>query len=227
MKKILLNIFTLLLVSTGVFAQIEFSTGSIILEAEGVDQIFIDIRIVNNGAEATEIYWNYEPSENYPDNWKTQICDLNFCYDWDNLESLTNFPNMIDAGQEVTFTLKIKNNIDESLPVFGSSCGVMRLFNDSEKLNEVAATLCSTSLNDLSSEELMLYPNPTTEMFQIKNDASVASVRVYNIVGRLVKTIGHTAGMAHDVTDLRTGMYLVRLENKNGDVLKSMRLSKR
>jgi len=216
----------LTLISFGALAQIEITSGSIILEAEGADQIFIDITIANNGSESTEIFWNYEPAENYPDDWKTQICDLNFCYDWNNLESLTNFPNVVDAGQEVTFTLKVKNII-ETLTVTGSSCGVLTLFDDPDKSNEVAATVCTTAANDLNVEDLVIYPNPTTESFQIKNDAAISSISLYNIVGRLVKSFNHSDGMIHDVTDLRSGMYLVRLEDKNGDILKSMRLSKR
>jgi hypothetical protein len=59
------------------------------------------------------------------------------------------------------------------------------------------------------------------------NDDAVSAISIYNIVGRLVKTIKHSSGMVHDVTALRTGMYLVRLENKSGEVIKSMRLSKK
>ncbi|MEM9547266.1 MAG: hypothetical protein AAGA77_14900 [Bacteroidota bacterium] len=141
MKNILLNLFTLMLVSFGTFAQVEITSGSIILETLGTDQLFIEINITNNSSTSTEIYWNYEPSENYPENWKTQICDLNLCYDWDDLESSANFPNVIDAGQKVTFTLKIKNRIDETLPVVGSSFGIFNLFDDPHKKNRIATTL--------------------------------------------------------------------------------------
>mgnify|MGYP001951136213 CR=1 FL=1 len=74
---------------------------------------------------------------------------------------------------------------------------------------------------------MVIYPNPTTDFIQLKNDESIATITIFNVTGRLVSKINHTSGMAHDVTSLRTGMYLVRLQNTNGDVVKSLRLSKK
>lgn len=227
MKRIVLNIFALFLITTGAIAQVVINPGSIVLEADGSDQIYQEIRITNNSTVPIDIYWNYEPGANYPDNWKTQICDLNSCYDWDGFESLTVVSNVVGAGEEILFTLKIKNNINEAFPVNGSSYGILRLFDDAEKMNEVAVTSGVTAINDINVDDLVIYPNPTTEFFQLKNDASVSTISLYNIVGRLVKTFNHSEGMIHDVTSLRSGMYLVRIENKAGDVLKSMRLSKK
>ena len=226
MKRIVLNLFAFLLVTVGATAQVEISPGSLVLEAEGAEQIYMDIIITNNTNESTEIYWNYEPAADYPENWRTQLCDLNLCYLWDSFSSSASLPNVIEAGQEAKFTIKVKNVV-EGLPVSGSSYGILRLYDDADKTNEVAATSPVTATNDLQLDDLVIYPNPTTESFQLKNDGSVSSISIYNIVGRLVKTLNHTDGMVHDVTALRTGMYLVRLENKEGDILKSMRLSKR
>ncbi len=226
MKRIVLNIFAFLLVAFGTTAQIEINPGSLVLEAEGAEQIYMDINITNNNSESTEIYWTYEPAADYPENWRTQLCDLNLCYLWDAFSSSSSLPNVVEPGQEVKFTIKVKNVV-EGLPVSGSSYGILRLYDDPEKTNEVASTSPVTSTNELVLNDLVIYPNPTTESFQLKNDGSVSSISIYNIVGRLVKTLNHTDGMVHDVTSLRTGMYLVRLENKEGDILKSMRLSKR
>jgi len=226
MKRIVLNIFAFLLVAVGATAQIEISPGSIVLEADGAEQIYMDISITNNTTESVELYWNYEPAADYPENWKTQLCDINLCYLWDVFSSSASLPNVLEAGQDTTFNIKVRNVI-EGLPISGSSYGILRLYDDPEKTNEVAATTAVTSTNDLVLNDLVIYPNPTTETFQIKNDGAVSSISIYNIVGRLVKTLNHSDGMVHDVTALRTGMYLVRLENKEGDILKSMRLSKR
>jgi len=226
MKRIILSLFVLLMGTIGAIAQIDINPNTIILESEGADEIYIDILITNNNSEDINIYWNFEPAASYPANWKTQICDLNLCYLFDNLSSLPTLPNVIEAGQEVKFTIKVKNVV-ESLPVNGSSYGILRLFDDPDKTNEVASSSPLTSTKDISNDDLVIYPNPTTESFQLMNDASVSNISIYNIVGRLEKTFNHSNGMIHDVTDLRSGMYLVRLENKNGDVLKSMRLSKK
>ena len=226
MKRFILNIFAFMLVSFGAIAQVEVTSGSIILETQGSEQIFQEITIMNNSDESMELYWIYEPADDYPENWRTQLCDLNLCYDWNSFNSSAVLPNVIESGQEVTFTIKVKH-ITEGMFISGSSCGILRLFDDPDKTNEVTATVCTTSTDELEADDLVIYPNPTSESFQLKNDDAVSTISIYNIVGRLVKTVNHSQGMVHDVTTLRTGMYLVRLENKNGDVLKSMRLSKR
>ena len=63
----------------GAIAQVEISPGTLLLEADNADQIYMDIVITNNNSEAIDLYWNYEPGDTYPSNWKTQLCDLNLC----------------------------------------------------------------------------------------------------------------------------------------------------
>lgn len=226
MKRIVLNIFAFLTISVGAIAQIDINPASIVLQAEGIDEIYMDILITNNSTESIDLFWIYEPGQNYPESWKTQLCDINLCYLWDSFSSSPSLPNTLEAGQEVKFTIKVQN-INEGLPITGNSYGILRLFDDPEKTNEVAATAGVTATVDFNNDDLVIYPNPTTEFFQLKNDANISSINIYNIVGRMVKTFNHQSGMVHDVTSLRTGMYLVRLENKEGEVVKSMRLSKK
>jgi len=140
MKKIIFSLLVILMGSVGAIAQIDINPSTLILESEGADQIFIDILITNNNSEDKDIYWDFEPAENYPAKWKTQICDLNLCYLFDDLRSRPSLPNIIAAGQEAKFTLKVKNVV-ESMSVIGSSYGVLRLFDDPDKTNEVASTL--------------------------------------------------------------------------------------
>ena len=228
MQRILLTFFISAILSVGAIAQVEISPDVIALEAQLDDQIFIEITITNNTDEVQTLYWNYEPADSYPSTWKSQICDLNLCYGWDAFESSNNLPNEFQVGEARVFTLKVKNNIDESLPISGSSYGILKLYTDPDRTDLAACTSpVVTSTTDRELGDVVIYPNPTTESFQLKNDESISKINIYNIVGRLVSTMNHSAGMVHDVTTLRTGMYLVRLENRDGDVVKSMRLSKR
>ena len=110
----------------------------------------------------------------------------------------------------------------------GTSYGILNLYDDSGFTNLVASSSAPlTSTNNINVSDLVIYPNPTTDFIQLKNDGSIASISIFNIAGRLENKFNHVSGMTHDVTALRTGMYLVRLEDKDGDVVKSMRLSKK
>ena len=130
------SLFVVLVGSIGAIAQIDINPSTIVLEGEGSDQIYIDILITNNNSETAEIYWIFEPAASYPDSWKTQICDLNLCYLFDILSSLPNSPYIIEPGDEVKFTVKVKNVFNETLPVNGSSYGILRLYDDPDKTNE-------------------------------------------------------------------------------------------
>lgn len=73
---------------------------------------------------------------------------------------------------------------------------------------------------NLSAEEvdeandLMLYPNPTRDSFQISQE--VERVRVYTIQGSLIKDVTFEPGDLQqvDVSNFQTGIYLVKMERQ-------------
>jgi len=62
-----------------------------------------------------------------------------------------------------------------------------------------------------SKASLELFPNPTADVFFVKNDNSVAKVIVYNIIGKEIKQYIHTKGEGYSVSSYDTGIYIVRL----------------
>ena len=231
MRILLVNILFFVAVSFA-SAQISIEPGCLSLEADDVFQIYMDIEITNSGNEDTQGFWEFEPSSDFPAEWKFQICDLNLCYNWGVTKSSTSsfLTNHLLAGEKSKYTLKIQNvaNTDTtSFNISGSSFGTLKIYENSDFVDPSSETSCTVSNNNVDIEDLVIYPNPTTDLFQIKNDANVSTVSIYNIVGRQISTLNHSQGMVHDVSNLRAGMYLVRLENQNGEVVKAMRLSKR
>jgi len=225
MMRNLLYTFILLFVANLAMSQISIDPQSIVFKGEGQDQITKYIDITNNTGSDLNLFWKFVPAEGYPADWNTQICDIVLCYAPNTLACSPNAPNSIVDGATVEFSFKIWNN---NGGVEGNSYGILYLYDDANFTNVVAQTSApATSTSNINLDDLVIYPNPTTEFIQLKNDASIASVSIFNIVGRVVKTFAHTSGMIHDVTSLRSGMYLVRLEDKDGDVVKSMRLSKK
>jgi hypothetical protein len=225
MMRNILYTFVLLFVANLAIGQITLDPQTIEFKGEGQDQITEYVSITNNTGSVLNLYWKFVPAEGYPSDWNTQICDINLCYSPNTLASSASLPNEIPDGSTVEFSFKVWNN---SGGVEGNSFGILYLYDDSDFTNVVAESSAPvTSTSNIDLRDLVIYPNPTTESFQLKNDASIASISIFNIVGRVVKTFNHTTGMIHDVTTLRSGMYLVRLEDKDGDVVKSMRLSKK
>lgn len=217
--------FVLLFVANIAISQITINPKTIDFNGDGQENITEYIDITNNSGGTLNLYWEFVPAADYPAEWNTQICDINLCYAPNKLKSSGGMPNVIADGTTVEFSFKVWDN-DGSLE--GYSYGILNLYDDSDFTNLVASSAAPvTSTSNIDLDDLVIYPNPTTEFIQLKNDATITSISIFNIVGRVVKTLNHSPGMVHDVTNLRSGMYLVRLTNKEGDVVKSMRLSKK
>ena len=83
------------------------------------------------------------------------------------------------------------------------------------------------AVQDVDLATVKIFPNPTSDIFQVKSDEYVKTIGVYNVVGKLVEEMDHITGQTHSIEHLNKGMYLVRLISKEGQVIKTMKLSKR
>ena len=50
---------------------------------------------------------------------------------------------------------------------------------------------------------------------------------IYNIIGKEVKAYIHAVGNGYEINDLRKGIYVVRLFDQQGKILKVLRLNKK
>ncbi|HMS69202.1 MAG TPA: T9SS type A sorting domain-containing protein, partial [Saprospiraceae bacterium] len=112
----------------------------------------------------------------------------------------------------------------------------LKLYGDKDFKNLLAQTKANAAViadNTVSStnikgqEDLLIYPNPTEQLYFIKNDASVNRVSLYNVLGKEIKTENHFRGASHDVSALNNGLYFVRLYDSKNKVLKTLRLNKK
>ncbi len=62
-----------------------------------------------------------------------------------------------------------------------------------------------------------IYPNPSTDYFYISN--TVAKVEIFSITGQLVKSFeNQVSGYQYNVSDLKNGMYMVKIVDENNRV---------
>ena len=78
-----------------------------------------------------------------------------------------------------------------------------------------------------SHEVIQIYPNPTTDYFSVNAGQQIATIKVYNLLGREVKYYEFQEGSRYFVGDLPKGMYLIQLTGKDARLLSTQRLSKR
>jgi len=226
MKKILLVFISILFFNLGQ-AQMGFTPDP--AEIGGtteIDDVELDLIITNNTSNNYSLLWTLRKVE-MPEEWSTQVCDLNTCYDLNIDACPTDRPNPLAAGASAPF-------IFHTWPFETKGVGTFQLniFDESDPANillsiPMTTEILTTSTLELDIQELKIFPNPTSDYFQLSNSKDVDKISIYNIVGKEMKTYKVEHGSSYDVTYLPVGMYLVRLYDSKNSVKKVLRLSKR
>lgn len=85
------------------------------------------------------------------------------------------------------------------------------------ELIEIDATYLSAEKHEEISEEAsFVYPNPTTGYISINSDVEVSSIEIYNQLGQLVSS--NFRKQSIDISNLNSGIYIIRLSDKNGTI---------
>ena len=76
------------------------------------------------------------------------------------------------------------------------------------------STLSSDNF-EVIKNEIIIYPNPSKNSFALSADVTL--VEVYNITGQIIKSFNNAiSNQQLDITDLETGIYLIKLTDNNG-----------
>ena len=123
-----------------------------------------------------------------------------------------NIPNtrkstIIAVGKEFNYS-GFQGNYVRALIVneFGETCTQPIIFK--EKKNNTIETI-------ESDFEIVIYPNPATDVVNIKSNADIKTIAVYDMLGRCVK-YDDTQCSTIDITSLMAGNYIVSIETCNG-----------
>jgi hypothetical protein len=65
-----------------------------------------------------------------------------------------------------------------------------------------------------------------TDVIQISSNEVVENIRIYNILGTVVREFDANGITQFDVNDLLPGTYLVALSDENQDILKTLKINK-
>lgn len=86
---------------------------------------------------------------------------------------------------------------------------------DGSPVNEV----CSTSELVEASLSINIYPNPSTGMIYVKgSELTRANIQVIDMMGRIMYEENHSLTDQIDLSDLKKGTYLLRIQTENGHV---------
>jgi hypothetical protein len=228
MQKTLLSLIFVCLSFWSV-AQLSVSINPGAVEASGSvksPDIAAYCHITNNSSVPVGLLWSRSVVSK-PAEWQHWVCDMTLCYLPHVDHCPSGNPNYLDPGQSFELSYHVK-------PLGVEGVGHFKLYvydlSDTEvMLDSVEFTFntTTTSVSDVTSSGVRIYPNPTTSYFQLQEPTGVARVIVYNIVGSKMREFDARNSNRFDVSDLSEGIYLVRLLDAKQAVLKTVRLSKR
>ncbi len=94
----------------------------------------------------------------------------------------------------------------------------------------IALTLSVSTLlaQNIVRTDVSVFPNPATEYISVNDPAeTVGFVLLYNLVGKKVKEFEYSKGSNLPVGDLPKGMYMVQLQDRQRNVLRTQMIDKR
>jgi hypothetical protein len=85
-----------------------------------------------------------------------------------------------------------------------------------------AVTVFETTMSideNIKNIELKIYPNPTTDYFNLASDSKIQSIEIYDASGRLIRTsLVNDFETKQDIMPLNKGTYILKIKTENGEV---------
>jgi hypothetical protein len=195
-------------------------------------EIRFTVRLTNMSHDTLEIKWEKKIFRQ-PEEWITQVDDENGIY-LPNINS--NFgmipgsesPVVIAPGEYTEVSMNV-------LPMGMTGEGWYKLdfaYADApgyslESFEFKVHTGDPDSNYTTSKSQIIVYPNPATDYFELTPNNLVDQVEIINVVGGKVRSFRYEHGQKYSISNLPSGLYLISLVNEKTGVVKTMRLLKR
>ncbi|MFO8066250.1 MAG: DUF5689 domain-containing protein [Bacteroidales bacterium] len=82
-----------------------------------------------------------------------------------------------------------------------------------------------TSIDEIASINVSVYPNPAKERFTIESGELINNIRIISVTGQIIKNIELNSQQAEiNVSDILTGIYLIQIETKDQTITKRIQI---
>lgn len=223
MKQNILLLFFLSLGSTMLIAQnIEFDVSPVVVTDIAADDFEgVAHSIVTNTGDAQRSFTWVRNIVEKTDEWAVAVCDNVQCYsppvgtedfvlgaNTGGTMDVHAYPNSVDGSAVVEIV--VTDNDDASLTMSN-----LYYFNTEP-----------SSTTEASLQTIKVYPNPSNGLFSVKGGKQIASVQVFSLTGRQVKSFTYNDGQWYDISNLPAGTYLVRLVDRDAQQLVTKLINK-
>ncbi|MEN0047731.1 MAG: T9SS type A sorting domain-containing protein [Bacteroidota bacterium] len=184
----------------------------------------------NNTNQTIKVRWERNPIE-LPSDWSIEIQDKNAAYP-EFVDS--NIDDALYINEPVILKPKERVRLDVYLTPNGkigsAIIGIDVSLADSPEVvisSDEFHVEVRSRFRQRQQKGTRIFPNPSDNFLNLSNMDDVDRLVVYNMVGRAVKTFEVEEGTRYEVGNLPDGIYLVGLFDKKGNILKTVRISKR
>jgi hypothetical protein len=242
MRNVILTVFSAFLLLTGASASAQILTSNGNKDTagrnyDGSAQFYVHNDIKSGSAAPVFLRWHVVNSYFGP-GW--EIVQSGFCDNISCRSALTPTGNiftdhtveMSDAYTNAGYN-DFKMLFNTSNPAMGSYSWVQIFAEDtvggtSRTLNYFAYMTPAGVSTTVTSDEVLLFPNPAREAVNVVFDskAGVKTIAVYNLIGKLVGPIykpSNNSSAKIDLNDIPNGVYFMRLMNAQGEVVSTRR----
>ena len=193
----------------------------------GTESIQIKDVLVRNSSpdETINVYWE-RITNNIPNGYISYICDNNICYGAGQSVCPPENPNIMNPDYEFKFKMNLERAGNEE----GSGLIEVLIWEEGFENQAVKVKFLvnePTSSNNFNKTALKVYPNPADNYFRIEGIQDISQAVIFNIVGEQMMSFPVTSDRSYDISQLNSGIYLVKLIRGNGKIAKTIRLSKR
>ena len=139
--------------------------------------------------------------------------------------SCTIIQNNLLIGVAKTNSEGVANiDIDEDIAELGAAQLIITGYNCLKTTYDITIIEGAVSINDLNSNNILIYPNPTTGIFTITNNSTIkqsnnSTIKITNLTGKIIKqlTIEQFNNLTIDLSEHAKGVYMIEINN-NGEV---------
>ena len=211
-------------------AQIVIGINSLSANLELEQDTQFNFKIYNlSSTDTVKFWWKLIKCDSYPyDNWETQVGDqiLHYITNYDSCH--TSKPNTLYPNDSTAFQIEFETN------EFEGSCSLcLKLYSDKNFINEIASTNCNdlisvgtSSTKDKTISDILIYPNPASDFFSIKNDEEITSLKVYDVLGKLITSEKHKENQIHEIDLLKNGIYFIQTFDNYNNLKSSITIVK-
>lgn len=155
----------------------------------------------------------------------SQVCDLNLC--WIASVGTKNFDIAGDARGNIIMHFLNPDTLVGAYGIFRLKFTNVNIPADTVSAVYLFTSELSNTQNPLPAANVRLFPNPTTEYFQLDNAEAVQRVRVFSLASREVANYTALPGELYSLSGLPAGAYVVALEDEQGRVFQALEVVKR